>query len=275
MSSAIVVALYVFIGNSGVISFGQMSFVAVGAFLSGILTIDAQQKSFVLPNLFPILRDTHVGTPLSLVLAALAGGVYALLVGLVLMRLSGLPAGIATFAVLGITYNVFRNWEKIGPGRAGAQLGPREHDLGADGRRPDLGRGRVRLPAQPFRPPAPRDARGPRGRAGERDRRLPPAARRVHPQRRARGLRGGPAGARARQHHDRSGLPRAHLRHARDARGRRASAVSGARWSARSSSAASTPSSATPRTRRAYRRSGSRCPRARGSSCSARSWRSC
>ncbi len=31
------------------------------------------------------------------------------------MRLSGLPAGIATFAVLGITYNVYRNWEKIGP----------------------------------------------------------------------------------------------------------------------------------------------------------------
>ncbi len=115
VSSAIVVALYVFIGNSGVISFGQMSFVAVGAFLSGILTIDAQQKSFVLPNLFPILGDTHVGTPLSLLLAALVGGVYALLVGLVLMRLSGLPAGIATFAVLGVTYNVFRNWERIGP----------------------------------------------------------------------------------------------------------------------------------------------------------------
>ena len=115
VSTAIVVALYVFVGNSGVISFGQMSFVAVGAFLSGILTIDAQQKSFVLPGLFPVLRNTHVGTPLSLVLASLVGGVYALLVGLVLMRLSGLPAGIATFAVLGITYNVYRNWERIGP----------------------------------------------------------------------------------------------------------------------------------------------------------------
>ena len=115
VSTAIVVSLYVFIGNSGVISFGQMSFVTVGAFLSGILTIGAEQKSFVLPGLFPILRHTHVGTPVSLVLAALVGGAYALLVGLVLMRLSGLPAGIATFAVLGITYNLFRNWEKIGP----------------------------------------------------------------------------------------------------------------------------------------------------------------
>ena len=32
---AIVAALYVFVGNSGVLSFGQVSFVAVGAFSSG------------------------------------------------------------------------------------------------------------------------------------------------------------------------------------------------------------------------------------------------
>ena len=32
------------------------------------------------------------------------------------MRLSGLAAGIATFAVLGITNNILRYYEKIGPG---------------------------------------------------------------------------------------------------------------------------------------------------------------
>ena len=115
VNTAIVVALYVFIGNSGVISFGQISFVAVGAYLSGILTLGATEKNFVLPSLYPFLRHTHVGTIESLALAAAAGGVYALIVGLPLMRLSGLPAGIATFAVLGITYNVLHNWEKIGP----------------------------------------------------------------------------------------------------------------------------------------------------------------
>jgi branched-chain amino acid transport system permease protein len=115
VNTAIVVALYVFVGNSGVISFGHISFVAVGAYLSGILTLGATEKNFVLPSLFPWLRHTHVGTVSSLALAAAIGGVYALLVGLPLMRLSGLPAGIATFAVLGITYNVLRYWEKVGP----------------------------------------------------------------------------------------------------------------------------------------------------------------
>jgi branched-chain amino acid transport system permease protein len=40
------------------------------------------------------------------------------------MRLSGLPAGIATFAVLGITYNVLYYWEKIGPGAQTLSLVP-------------------------------------------------------------------------------------------------------------------------------------------------------
>jgi len=124
VNTAIVVAIYVFVGNSGVISFGHVSFVAVGAFLAGILTLGAQQKNFVLPQMFPFLRHTHVGTIPSLALAALAGAVYALIVGVPLMRLSGLPAGIATFAVLGITYNVLSYWQKVGPGVTALALVP-------------------------------------------------------------------------------------------------------------------------------------------------------
>src|SRR5207244_1918170 len=36
----------------------------------------------------------------------------------------GLPAGIATFAVLGITYNVLSYWQKIGPGVTALALVP-------------------------------------------------------------------------------------------------------------------------------------------------------
>jgi branched-chain amino acid transport system permease protein len=113
--TAIVVALYVFMGNSGVISFGHVSFVAVGAYLAGLLTVDPQTKAFTMPRLLPVLRHAHIGTVPSLALAAAAGGVYSLAVGLPLMRLSGLPAGIATLAVLGITYNVLYYWQKVGP----------------------------------------------------------------------------------------------------------------------------------------------------------------
>jgi len=127
-SVAIVVAIYVFIGNSGVLSFGQMSFVAVGAFVAGVMTIPLESKTGVLPQLFPVLRDHTVGNVTSLLLGAAAGGVFALIVGLPLMRLSGLAAGIATFAVLEVTHNILREWTKIGPGATTLSLVPETTD---------------------------------------------------------------------------------------------------------------------------------------------------
>ena len=124
VSVAIVVAIYVFVGNSGVLSFGQVSFVAVGAFASGVLTIPLESKTGVLPDLYPVLRDTTIGNVPSLALAAAVGGAFAFVAGVPLMRLSGLAAGIATFAVLEITHNLLREWTKIGPGATTLSLVP-------------------------------------------------------------------------------------------------------------------------------------------------------
>ena len=128
VSVAIVVAIYVFIGNSGVLSFGQISFVAVGAFAAGVMTIPVESKTGVLPELFPLFREHTVGNVPSLLVAAAMGAVFALLVGLPLMRLSGLAAGIATFAVLEITHNVLREWTRIGPGATTLSLVPETTD---------------------------------------------------------------------------------------------------------------------------------------------------
>jgi branched-chain amino acid transport system permease protein len=128
VSVGIVVAIYVFVGNSGVLSFGQISFVAVGAFAAGVMTVPLESKTGILTELYPILRDNTVGNVASLVLAAAVGGVFAFLVGLPLMRLSGLAAGIATFAVLEITHNLLREWTRIGPGATTLPLVPETTD---------------------------------------------------------------------------------------------------------------------------------------------------
>jgi branched-chain amino acid transport system permease protein len=129
VSAAIVVALYVFVGNSGVLSFGQTGFVIVGAYAAGEMTVPSDAKVSVLPKVFPLIRDHTIGNAGSLLLAAGVGAIYALLVGVPLMRLSGLAAGIATFAVLGITHNIVRNWEKIGPGPLTLSTVPESTDL--------------------------------------------------------------------------------------------------------------------------------------------------
>jgi len=133
---AVVVSIYVFVGNSGVLSFGQISFVAVGAFAAGVMTVPLESKRGVLTTIFPLLRDHTIGNVPSLLLAAALGGTFALVVGLPLMRLTGLAAGIATFAVLEITHNILREWTKIGPGATTLSLvpettGPLQATLGA------------------------------------------------------------------------------------------------------------------------------------------------
>ena len=149
---AIVVALYVFVGNSGVVSFGHISFVAVGAWAAGVMTVPVESKPAIMPYLFPFLRDHTVGNiPSLLIAAARRRDLRARSLGLPLMRLSGLAAGIATFGVLEITHNVLRYWTKIGPGSNTFSLGARDDGPAPGGdRRRDRDRRRLRLPASRF-----------------------------------------------------------------------------------------------------------------------------
>jgi branched-chain amino acid transport system permease protein len=124
-----VIAIYVFVGNSGVLSFGHIGFFLVGAYAAGELSIPEETKASILPSVFSVIRDHSVGNFWSLVIAAVAGGLFAFLVGIPLMRLSGLAAGIATFAVLEITQNILGNWEKIGPGPLTLSTVPQTTDL--------------------------------------------------------------------------------------------------------------------------------------------------
>ena len=113
-----VLALQVFIGNSGVLSFGHGAFAMLGAFVSGIATtpLFIKEHSLQLQNLYPFLVKFNLGLYLSLLIAIIAGAIFAGLTGLLLMRLNGLAAGIATLALLGVAYNVFFNNTNIGPG---------------------------------------------------------------------------------------------------------------------------------------------------------------
>ena len=89
-----------------------------------MLTIEPAIKPSFMPGVCSVIANHSVGTLASLVLAAGVGAVFALVVGIPLMRLSGLAAGIATFAVLEITHNVLRYWDKVGPGATTLSLVP-------------------------------------------------------------------------------------------------------------------------------------------------------
>lgn len=119
----IVVGLQLFVGNSGVLSFGHISFAAVGAWTMGLLTIDPTVKRAVLPQLFPWLSSASASPAVALILGAVFGGVLAFIVAPFLMRLNGLQAGIATFALLGVVVQVLSYWTKIGPPSGQSMVG--------------------------------------------------------------------------------------------------------------------------------------------------------
>ena len=115
----VVVGLYMFTGISGVFSFGHASFMAIGAYAGAILVIPPETKKFVLPDLPGFLADAHLDPfPATLAAGGLAAAA-ALILSLPLVRLSGLTAGLATFAVLSVVNIVARNWEQLTHGTAG------------------------------------------------------------------------------------------------------------------------------------------------------------
>lgn len=95
-----VVALYMFVGNSGVLSFGHMSFAMLGAYLAALLTIPALTKAVVLTNLPGFLAHAEVSSLVSILLAGVLGALVAAVVGIALLRLNGIAAGIASLSLL-------------------------------------------------------------------------------------------------------------------------------------------------------------------------------
>jgi len=100
-----------------VISFGHIGFACLGAYMTAWLTAlpGIKKKYTGLPDII-INAKLHFG--FGLVAALVFAGLCAYIVGKVLMRLSGIAASIATFAVLALIIQVYSNWTSV----TGAQM---------------------------------------------------------------------------------------------------------------------------------------------------------
>jgi branched-chain amino acid transport system permease protein len=109
-------------GFTGVFSLGHIGFMALGAYVSAILTLPLREKQEYLPNLPGWLAGAHfdfrlAGFPLGFLtatmIAAFLVSLVALLVGLVLMRLSGHFVAVATLGFLVIVRVVLFNADNL------------------------------------------------------------------------------------------------------------------------------------------------------------------
>ena len=126
---AAILALATFSGNSGIVSFGHAAFMAVGAYLSGLLTMPAALQGSVLPQLPAFLAGHEWPLAASLAAVALFGLALGWLSGLPLARLSGPSATIATLGLLIIVHSVLIGARDITRGSQTFYGVPRVTDL--------------------------------------------------------------------------------------------------------------------------------------------------
>jgi len=117
--TSMVVAYQVFMGNSGIVSFGQVAFFAVGAYTAALLSIPPEIKEVALPTLTPFLQQLQIGALGAIALGTLLSGLVALLIGIVITRMDVDAMGIATFAILVIVFKIIHNWKAVTRGGLG------------------------------------------------------------------------------------------------------------------------------------------------------------
>ena len=116
VNMVMVIGLYTFVGNSGVLSFGHVSFMGVGAYASALLTIPVAIRQVQLPDLPTFIAQTELLTTSAVFVAASIAAAIGFVVALPLMRLSGLPASIASFSLLLVVYTVIKQWRAVTAG---------------------------------------------------------------------------------------------------------------------------------------------------------------
>ena len=118
------VSLNLLTGFTGIVSLGQIGFMAIGAYLSAILTLAPRLKKMWLPGLPAWLQNIQLSLFPSMLIGGIAAAVIAILVGLVILRLRGVYIAVATLGFLVIVKVLAENWISVTRGGRGISALP-------------------------------------------------------------------------------------------------------------------------------------------------------
>lgn len=124
IDAIIVVGIQVYVGNTGVLSFGHIGFGAIAGYSFAVFAISSEEKLKRIPDAPFGLTDVEVGDLTAVLIAIVVTVVIAIIVGIGLAR-SGAESGavaatVITLALLFVTHEVARNWPELtGGDRAG------------------------------------------------------------------------------------------------------------------------------------------------------------
>ncbi len=115
-----VVGIYMFIGNSGILSFGHIGFMCIGAYAAAWATVDPNWKQMMLTGLPDFLQQNQYGFLPDVAGGGLLAAAIALTLGAAIMRLSGIR----------ISCHREQRLFELGIGHGGNELDHRRADRG-------------------------------------------------------------------------------------------------------------------------------------------------
>lgn len=135
INAIVVLGLQVFIGNTGVLSFGHPAFGAYAGYVVAVLTMPVSRKLLQIPDAPWGLAEVETSTTVATLAAVAVTLVVGVLVGLALVRSGATSGAVAatmiTLAFLFITHEAALNWTQLTDGGGGLGFIPR-----LDGRLP-------------------------------------------------------------------------------------------------------------------------------------------
>jgi branched-chain amino acid transport system permease protein len=106
-----VVGLWLFIGNSGIVSFGHISFALIGVYATAWQSCCGPLRTVYMPGLPPLLAGLDVPPILAATIGSIVAALAALAIGAAIMRLSGTAASIALLCLLFVVKTAYENWD--------------------------------------------------------------------------------------------------------------------------------------------------------------------
>lgn len=106
INAIMVVGFQAFVGSTGIVSFGHVAFMAVGAYAGGIAAIPVVDKELFLPDLPGFFAGMEVSILPAILIGGATAALLALVTGAALLRLTEEAAAIAMLGLLVIDNNV-------------------------------------------------------------------------------------------------------------------------------------------------------------------------
>lgn len=113
------ISIQVFSGLTGILSFGHLAFMGVGAYAGGLCAMSPATKELIAPALPAFMSQAEVGLPLALLIGFVSGGLVAGVIGVIIARMEETAMAMATVALLLVFMIVFDAADTVTGGAQG------------------------------------------------------------------------------------------------------------------------------------------------------------